>query len=315
MPAVDILGGLQEIWHNASAGTYTSQYAFDAAITNLVAKAHNGHFIYVSGLISTFQYHNDKALISISKDGLTLPEVYVGSESLHYVFTAWANKVVLSADAIQHFENPSFVPSPVISINEVNVATYLGHVQGNNQMGMEMFFQDPDAAYNSMFYSLRSSAGGSAGFFATAGVVTTPAASYLLGFQNGTSLNVSNFATPTVSFDNVTSGAELLSATELKIPHGSDQADNSPIVLANGYPKPIIQHSQGYVAGYFLNTTNYTDTAVLALFTFNPSTIEWTQEYQSVVQNFLAKCTAAGKTNLVIDLSGNTGGDPYLASE
>jgi hypothetical protein len=207
------------------------------------------------------------------------------------------------------------VPSPIISIDGVDVAAYLGHVQGNTQMGEEAFFQDPDAAYNSMFYSLRNFAGGSKGYFATAGIVTAPPASYVLGFQNGTSLNVSNFATPTTSFDNITSGTDLFAAMELNVPIYLNQTATPPIILTNGYPKPIIQHSQGYVAGYFLNSTNNTDTAVLTLLTFEPGTTEWTQEYQSVVQKFLAACTAEGKTKLVIDLSGNTGGDPYLAAE
>jgi hypothetical protein len=81
MPAVDILGGLEEIRQNASAGTYPSQYAFDAALFDLVAQAHDGHFIYVPALVGAFQYYNDIPLISISGDGLSLPKVYVQSKS------------------------------------------------------------------------------------------------------------------------------------------------------------------------------------------------------------------------------------------
>jgi hypothetical protein len=83
-PAVDILGGLREIRQNASAGTYTSQYNFDAAISGLVASAHNGHFVYAPGLVAAFEYSNNIPLVSISVDGLTLPEVYVGSKSSHF---------------------------------------------------------------------------------------------------------------------------------------------------------------------------------------------------------------------------------------
>jgi hypothetical protein len=79
MPAVDILGGLEEIRQNASSGVYTSQYAFDAAVTNLVLEAHDAHFVYVPALLSTFRYYNDLPLISISVDGLPLPKVYIGS--------------------------------------------------------------------------------------------------------------------------------------------------------------------------------------------------------------------------------------------
>lgn len=81
MPAVDILGGLQEIRQNASVGAYSSQYAFDKAVANLVLGAHDGHFTYIPALLSTFSYHNNVPLISISEDGLVLPEVYIGSKS------------------------------------------------------------------------------------------------------------------------------------------------------------------------------------------------------------------------------------------
>jgi hypothetical protein len=80
MPAVDILGGLQEIRNNASSGIYTNQYTFDAALTDLVLQAHDGHFVYVPALLSTFHYYNDLPLVSISADGLSLPKVYIGSK-------------------------------------------------------------------------------------------------------------------------------------------------------------------------------------------------------------------------------------------
>jgi Peptidase family S41 len=197
------------------------------------------------------------------------------------------------------------------------VASYLGHIKGNKQIGEDALFQDPDAAYNSMFYYLRNVAGGSTGYFSNAGVVTGPSTGFLLAFQNGTSFNVSTFATPTVSFSNISTGAELFSAVESKqIAANPDQTTiATSITLTHGYPEPVIEHPQGFVAGYFLNTTNYTDIAVLALPTFLPGTIESTQEYQSVVQKFLAACTNAGKTKLIIDLSGNPGGDPYVAVE
>jgi hypothetical protein len=56
MPAVDILGSLEEIRLNASPGVYTSQHAFDAAVTNLILEAHDANFVYVPALLSTFRY-------------------------------------------------------------------------------------------------------------------------------------------------------------------------------------------------------------------------------------------------------------------
>jgi len=80
MPAVDILGGLQEIRQNASVGAYSSQYAFDAAVADLILQAHDGHFTYVPALLAAFEYHNDIPLISVSEDGVALPEVYIGGK-------------------------------------------------------------------------------------------------------------------------------------------------------------------------------------------------------------------------------------------
>ena len=80
MPAVDIIGGLQEIRQNASNGVYSSQYSFQAAVGELILKAQDGHFTYIPALLTTFRYLNDVPLVSISEDGLSLPKVYIGSK-------------------------------------------------------------------------------------------------------------------------------------------------------------------------------------------------------------------------------------------
>jgi hypothetical protein len=209
-------------------------------------------------------------------------------------------------------------PSPVVSINGYNVTSFLLHEQGGNQNGKEMIQRDPDSEYNTMFYSLRSIVSGSSnglGYFATPGIVTSPMFNYVLSFQNGTVSNISNFATPSISFKNISSGPDLFAAVYSEQLVGTDQGVDAGAFDLSVYPEPVIQHSGGIVAGYFLNTTGYTDTAVLALLSFLPATNQAGQEYQSVVQSFLAACLNAGKTKLVIDLSGNPGGEPNLATE
>ncbi|KAE9370993.1 hypothetical protein N431DRAFT_441047 [Stipitochalara longipes BDJ] len=294
MPAVDILGGLQEIRQNASVGAYSSQYTFDAAVADLVLQAHDGHFTYVPALLTTFSYYNEMPLVSISEDGLALPEVYIGTDVLAYL------------------RNSTVVPSPIVSINGFNVTSYFLHEQGSNQKGAEMGQRDPDSEFNTMFYSLRALASNGLGNFATSGVVTSPAITYVLALQNGTVFNVSNFATPVISFNNISSGADLFAAVYSNQVEGLRQETDAGTIDLSVYPEPVLKHSKGLVAGYFLNTTGHTDTAVLALLTFS-ATSQAGQEYQSTVQNFLAACVLAGKTKLVIDLSGNPGGEPNLA--
>ena len=236
------------------------------------------------------------------------------------MFGNQANYDFWAAEYLDYLQHHSSNPSPIVTINGIDIPDFFLHEQGNNQKGDEMSYQDPDAAYNAMFYSLRAFAGSQGaglGLFATAGLITAPVDIYSLTFQNGTSFHVTNFATPIISFKNITSGAELFAAVESNQTVGGQQTTTSTaaIDLANGYPEPFIKHSEGLVAGYFFNTTGYTDTAVLALFTFSPATLQSGQEYQSVVQTFLAACIKEGKTKMVIDLSGNPGGEPALATE
>lgn len=150
------------------------------------------------------------------------------------------------------------------------------------------------------------------GYFATAGVVTSPVPNYELVLQDSTVLNVSNFATPSISFANISNGADLFAAVYSS--HPAESIRGSALDLSV-YPEAVIKHPEGIIAGYFLNTTGNTDTAVLVLLTFDPATTEGGQEYQSVVKKFLAACLKAGKTKLVIDLSGNPRGEPNLATE
>jgi len=220
-----------------------------------------------------------------------------------------------TADVLASLKNSYLKPSPVVSINGYNVTSYFLHEEGNNQKGEEMFQRDPDSEYNAMFYSLRALVSSNLGWFATSGVVTSPIFSYAVALKNGTVLNITNFATPTLSFDNISSGADLFAAVYSNETTEPGQETAANTLDLSVYPEAVLKHSDGIVAGYFLNTTGHTDTAVLALLTFSPATKQEGQEYQAVVQDFLAACTKAGKTKLVIDLSGNPGGEPNLATE
>lgn len=78
LAGVDIMGGLDEIAANASAGKFQSEYEFQASIVKLVSRAHDGHFAFRPDVFKAFGFRNDLAadLVSLSVDGKSVPKLY-----------------------------------------------------------------------------------------------------------------------------------------------------------------------------------------------------------------------------------------------
>lgn len=78
LPPVDILGGLDTIAANASAGGFQSEYDFQSSMVRLISLAHDGHFAYRPDIFKAFAFRNDLAtdLVSLSVDGKQVPKLY-----------------------------------------------------------------------------------------------------------------------------------------------------------------------------------------------------------------------------------------------
>jgi hypothetical protein len=76
-PAVDILGSLDALATKAASGGFNSQYLLDQALTTLVSSAHEGHLYQSFCTDGTIGYQRNVNLVSISKDGVALPEIFV----------------------------------------------------------------------------------------------------------------------------------------------------------------------------------------------------------------------------------------------
>jgi hypothetical protein len=76
MPPTDILGGIDNILGKVKSNSYTSQFEMDLEITHLIKTAHDGHLVFQLCSQSIFTYQIDIPLVSISTDGLALPQVY-----------------------------------------------------------------------------------------------------------------------------------------------------------------------------------------------------------------------------------------------
>jgi hypothetical protein len=100
----------------------------------------------------------------------------------------------------------------------------------------------------------------------------------------------------------------------------STQTLPSPLATMFGHPyPPVFKDLNDAVAGYFLNGSDYQDTAVLYVASFandnfaNKTTIAPT--FVNTTRDFLAAAVAANKTKLVIDMSGNGGGNTLLPND
>ena len=76
MPSTDLLGGIDSILEKVNNKGYSSQFEMDLEVSNLIRSAHDGHLVFQLCSQSIFNYVIDMPLVTISTDGLELPEVY-----------------------------------------------------------------------------------------------------------------------------------------------------------------------------------------------------------------------------------------------
>jgi hypothetical protein len=254
-------------------------------------------------------------LISVSTDGLALPEVYSYPDG----------------PALWYSNATNYTASPITKINGVDVETYLNEraALDNNQ--------DPDANYNGLFYQIpldsqQAAIGETAGYLG----------SYAFGslyFGNSTTTTYKNGTTSTrkvvasaqqaltgvtdgrsffetfctgPSSDNSSSSSSSNSTSNTTVPTTEVTFTAVPtetaLPSAPWYPHPLVVASDYSIAGYF--PKKQPDLAVLAINTFEPASM---LEFQDIVRETLATVYAKNKTKLAIDLRGNHGGDIFLA--
>jgi hypothetical protein len=78
---VDLLGGVDIIAEKAAAGGFSSQYEFDTAFYSLFAATHEGHLGSQFCTAKAISYQRAVSFISVSRDGLEIPQIYDLSES------------------------------------------------------------------------------------------------------------------------------------------------------------------------------------------------------------------------------------------
>lgn len=240
----------------------------------------------------------------MSSDGLELPKVY------------WIQD-------IQGFSSVRPGVSDIVSIDGIDIETYL-----INSGAAVTWPQDPDAIYNSQFWTIPGIASGQGNGFYDASYPSLPDVS-TYEFRNGTTWSVPNRGLIDVSFAGITSGEDLhnvyeLNKTTTANKRSDTESDNSALTKrdtacaakVNYYPTPVVIHCQGYVSGYFLDE----DTCVLVLYSFegdNPTNADQPDllETRNVTRTLFNKCKATGRTKLIVDVSSNKGGNVFMGHE
>jgi hypothetical protein len=258
-------------------------------------------------ILNVFSFQRLVDIASVSDDGKSMPKIY------------------LLSDLIRQKSGKGEI-SAVVKINGEDVQSYLEKVAAREQ------YIDADARFNKLVYKSNSTQSQSSFLLQTGydGPSTT------FTFANGTTSktydNVAKLSSG-YNFDGVDSGAAFFQAFCQGAPSDSAGARRSTLTkrtdlggytsphilyarqaIPQDYPTPVVIHSAGAVAGYFMNAPGFQDVAVLKIPTFQPdSTADPNMtEFQSVVEQFLANATSAGKKKLIVDLRENGGGATNL---
>lgn len=306
-------------------GSYQSDYEVQLAIHTLLRRSGDFHLRFQPDMLEMFLFvRPESQLVSISEDGVSLPQLYFASD--------------LAVETGSQGSRRS-VPSPLKTINDRDAADYLENLWTHN------VYHDADARYNSFFpnpaaRTLDMDSGGQ--FYLTQGLYD--GATTTFGFVNGSQVVKENVAMIR-EFFNFTDVAdarsffakfcqgETPSVTKSQMPRHtptgriarkSHSTTATEMALPTGYPRPLIAQSGLSVQGYHLNGIGYGEVAVLALPNFQPvaeptkdlgGTITGFLEAQKILKEFIERSAAAKRSKLIVDLRGNSGGTIDMAFE
>lgn len=310
---LDLIKSLDEIAERVRNGAYNSDYEVQLSIRLLLDSAEDFHLYFLPDITTVFQFiRSGGRIVSISKDGISLPELY------------------LNSDLVQ-LKASNFTPSPITTINGENATSYLYKVS------VQSTYHDPDARYNTLFPNpargtISTDTGG---MFSSNYVFDGPVTTFI--FANGTKKTIENMAfIPSIfNFHNVTDGASFFDAfcqgppEEIEPPQATSTTnvtlpETTPVKTPTatptpiGYPKPVFVQESLQLQGYYVNGSGYEDVAVLVLPGFQPTKIvanstltpgaEGIIDSQNLLRTFFSDSSKNGKKKLIIDLRGNGGG-------
>ncbi|KAF4635118.1 hypothetical protein G7Y89_g2987 [Cudoniella acicularis] len=340
-PGVDLLGGLATLKNGVEEGIFPNQYEFEAALQTLLYAAHDGHVTLNAGILAAFSFSSPQDVVSLSLDGIQVPEVYLVKDLADSNFTK------------------AYQPSPITSINGVDVVTYLTTFAGKNSIGMV----EPHADWNQLMRSAAQDIQGYSNTFRLATFYPGDTITFTLGngtnltdnFQatyydpgdtgpletggdfynyfvlgllpasydpdlvdnnlvNITALELSNDDTTTTFLTSASAAATAAptaapTTVASSVPTCESWSNVAYPACANVSEEDLGTFGGGFVSGYFLSGTNI---AVLSIPSFEGSDAE---SFDSAIMDFITKSQQANMEKVVIDVQSNLGGEALLATD
>ncbi|QDS78033.1 hypothetical protein FKW77_003045 [Venturia effusa] len=301
MPPIDLIARVQDIRAKLERDFYRNEYQFQLDLFQTVGRGYDGHLYFWPDLLTgyiAFEKDRRLAIVSVSEDGIEVPKIYLYDE------------VVANTPR-----------SAVSRINGLEATSYLDDLHKAYCQ-----FADRDACYNILLFAHAGLVFESYGDFQGLGLGEVvdkgyiyPGSNTSLLFENGTSLVLDNYAVVTKSLESVADGKspDVKSSrrsfkTSLpKSPYGAAASKivTTPTAIP-GYPKPVLTSSDGAIHGYYLASPSASDTAVLVVRSFVPTS---QKEFQKVAEDFISKARNDGKTKIILDFTSNTGGFTFSA--
>ncbi|PLN85663.1 peptidase S41 family protein [Aspergillus taichungensis] len=290
----DLMGKLDEISARASNGGFHSQYEFDYEVAESTWSVNNLAIGASFCSTSLFFFDLQMPLVSISTDGVALPQIYTAADA---ALVGKANNSI----------------SPVIAINgrpAVEEIKKLATLSG---------FPDADAGYNSMFQRMGprdvDASVPVSGMFSEPGVVWPGEAVQKIQFANGTVVEqpvmalVNTYDFPWKNGDGMFKEFCIPAAKPEPSATKSPVDTATPAPASSIYPNAEVRHSMNAMSGYYVKEKDLQDVAVLVIPVFdNSGNQSFYKEFTDLATKFITKAREDGKKKLIIDLSSNTNG-------
>ena len=100
-PGVNLVGSIDHIISKVQSGSYDSEYDVQLDLYDVLTSAYDFHLIYKPDILSVFSWSRESYLISVSTDGVSLPNVYDNMDLF----------------ALAGLNSSTYKPSPVVKIN------------------------------------------------------------------------------------------------------------------------------------------------------------------------------------------------------
>ncbi|CAG9953239.1 unnamed protein product [Clonostachys rosea f. rosea IK726] len=317
-PSIDVMAYLDHIDEKAKQNKYANFYEYESDLSLMANQVHDQHFRLRNGGMYQFRWYLPDDIVSVSRDGKELPQVYVLSDISRKVPSA----------------------SPIIELDEEPIVSYLErYARTKASTGL----LEPHAEWNALMYNpaIEFSTWGSRNSSSVYTSEFRSTSSYngnsIKGkFANGTKFEWKYMAGSKAIFNltKLSSGRSIYDnwiTSNNKSRMGKTEEDKqmrklfskkttafnpSSSVPYPSYPDdPIVVQSNfsrgGTVSGYLLSDNS---TSVLSIPSFMAGMYkEGPEELHTAVAEFITKSREAGVKKIVIDLSGNRGGFLLLA--